>query len=98
MSTMEKHLIITLSDQRGTWTKWLRNIASMLLCACGPIAVGIVADSTAMQWVGFIFSAFLIISIGRGKLRENTAYTIAEAHALLDQIEADQSAGKDGVA
>lgn len=83
---MKKTFVII--DQRGPWTKFLRNVVSSFLLCVLPISLGVVVDSMAMQWVGFFWSALTVFGIAMSGLGEKRAYTIAEARAVLDQMEA----------
>ena len=82
----QNHLIV-ITDARG-FGRWLRNfvvhVLGMLALVAGPVGVGIVTGSAAMQWVGFVLGIVLLVSVN-GK--PNRFRTTDEARAYLDQID-----------
>jgi hypothetical protein len=57
----------------------------------GVIGVGVVVDSTAMQWAGFIVLSLLVVSAVAGQYRRDFDLTIEQARARLDEIEAQET-------
>lgn len=53
----------------------------------GVIGVGVMADSEAMQWAGFI--ALVLMVWGMAMLGKPGGMTIAEARKRIDEIEAE---------
>ncbi|MEL6467067.1 MAG: hypothetical protein AAFQ58_19065 [Pseudomonadota bacterium] len=49
---------------------------------------GIIAESNAMQWAGFVLLAVLAIALSATTAKRNSSLTIEEARKLLDEIEA----------
>jgi hypothetical protein len=52
-----------------------------------PIGLGVLVDSTAMQWVGFVFGLVLMIGVANQIRKENTVHSFDEARRLLDRME-----------
>lgn len=83
---MEKKLTIVIVDSRAKAAA--RATISTLLFLIAPIALGIVMDSKAMQWAGFVLGFLLFISHATRFTSANTRHTIEEARKLLDTLEA----------
>jgi Zn-dependent membrane protease YugP len=54
------------------------------------IGIGILLDSTALQWVGALIGFSTIVSFAV-RLSKDNRFTIEEARRRLDEIEADRS-------
>lgn len=82
---MEKSVIII--DVRG-WKFWLRHTGSAVVLVLLPIAFGIAADSSAMQWAGFFFGLVLLLTMAKALAGQSERMTIDQARAHLDTMEA----------
>ncbi|UXT99427.1 hypothetical protein [Agrobacterium tumefaciens] len=82
---MEKKLTIVIIDSRAK--AYVRTAISTFLFLIAPISLGIVMDSNAMQWTGFVFGFLMFLSYAKRDMSENTRHTIAEARQLLDALE-----------
>lgn len=54
------------------------------------IGVGVVADSAAMQWAGFVSLLLTVIGLSVIKSKKDDCLTIDEARKRLDEIEAEE--------
>ncbi len=54
------------------------------------IGVGVVVDSPAMQWMGFVMVALLAIIVAVMSAGKDTALSIDEARALLDEFDRNE--------
>lgn len=86
--TDHKHTI-TINDQRSA-LMWLARSLSITACTLAPIVVGVIVDSPAMQWVGFLFGVLLVFAVSIRLHNEHTVHSIAEARAVLDRLENEQ--------
>lgn len=57
-----------------------------------PIAVGVVVDSAAMQWAGFVLGFFCVGGIAKASMDRDRFTTVEAAKARLDQMKADGEA------
>jgi uncharacterized iron-regulated membrane protein len=77
--------IILLHETAGQ--SWLRDMSSVA-GFIALIGIGVLLDSTAMQWTGAVLG-FLVI-IGRMmRVFKDSRVTIAEARKRLDELEAE---------
>lgn len=82
-------MTITIKDERMPLSKWLRMLGASVVLVFGPIAIGIAAGSSAMQWAGFIFGLLTLLAFAK-KMTEGdakVARSIAEARRFLDDLE-----------
>ena len=65
---------------------WKRVLSWVLLVSIvfGP---GLLADSAAMRWAGFVLMLFILGCIAVAEAQRPDTVTIAEARAVLDAIE-----------
>lgn len=65
---------------------WRRVLSWVLLVSIvfGP---GLLADSAAMQWAGFVLMLFVMGCIAVDEARKSETMTIAEARSVLDELE-----------
>jgi hypothetical protein len=52
-----------------------------------PIGLGVLVDSDAMQWVGFVFGLAIMIGFTKQFNDQNTVHSFDEARRLLDRME-----------
>lgn len=72
---------------REGWVQsWLRD-ASTFVLFIALIGIGVLLQSTAMQWVGALIG-FLHIAGRARQLYKTNSFTIPEARAKLDELEA----------
>ena len=85
---MSEEITINLSDN----TRRTRAISRVLLFVMPItlIGVGIVADSPAMQWAGFVVTMLSIAAFSTLLGKKNHGLTIAQARRRLDEIEKTQ--------
>lgn len=81
----ERKITITLVDARKDM-RWLGVLTSIVFSVVGPILLGILLDSTAMQWAGFIFGLFAILGIIYRDSKNNTFDNVEAAKARLDEF------------
>lgn len=86
MST-DNEVRIYISGPFG-WAKWFRRLVGDMTMVAGPIAIGIVCDSSAMQWVGFILGIIMLLATAWQSADKTTFKGTAEARAYLDKIDA----------
>jgi hypothetical protein len=67
--------------------KYFRLSFGLAVLVIAPTALGIVADSTAMQWVGFVFTLFTVLAIATNMAKKTTFQSIDEARAYLNELE-----------
>jgi len=82
---MEKKLTITIIDNRAT--AYFRATWSAMLLVLLPILVGILCNSAAMQWAGFVFGFLTFFGLVARLLRQSTSHTLSEARQFLDALE-----------
>ncbi|WP_395175773.1 hypothetical protein [Roseibium alexandrii] len=61
--------------------------AIQLAAQTGVIGVGVLADSPAMQWCGFIFLMLTFFGWGSIALHQDKGLSIADARKRLDALE-----------
>lgn len=83
---MEKNIIIVSSNQTA-FKAWL-NVACSLALFVGLIGLGVVLDSSAMQWAGFFSSVLILWGKSSSMMKERT-FTIDAARAELERIASD---------
>jgi hypothetical protein len=66
---------------------WARRLAAIIGMAVVPICIGILADSAAMQWIGFMMSLLLIVNFARDTQNQSTFSTTAAAIAHLEAMD-----------
>lgn len=72
-----------------------RNAVKVLAILNGvivPIGVGVLVDSAAMQWAGFILGFFVVGGIAKASMDKDRFTTVDAAKARLDQMKADGEA------
>lgn len=80
---MNKTIIIV---HETVWQSYARDAGTFVMVA-GLIGLGVLLDSTAMQWFGALM-AFLMLLIRGNRRWHETHMTIQEARAKLDELEA----------
>jgi hypothetical protein len=78
----DREVIIITESVRQSWLRDASSVAAFVAL----IGIGIVLDSTAMQWVGAIIG-FLLITQRMSRLVKDNRFTIEEARKRLDEIE-----------
>lgn len=86
MSERTKPTIILL---RETWWQSLVKDAGSFAMVAGLAVVGVLLDSTALQWIGAIMGFIWVMARGSEAVRKAKC-TIPEARAKLDELEACQ--------
>jgi hypothetical protein len=82
---MSKEVIIIKDETIAQ--SWKRDASSYALIVA-VIGTGVLMDSAAMQWIGFL--CIVVVALARGSaLRKNNTKTISEARAFLDRLEAE---------
>jgi hypothetical protein len=51
------------------------------------IGVGVITESQAMQWAGFLLLALMVYALAIDRNRKMTGISIADARKLLDELE-----------
>jgi hypothetical protein len=81
---------IYISAPHG-WGKWFRNLTTGMALVAGPIAIGIVCNSQAMQWLGFVFGFMCLVAFAKRAADDTTFASTDEARAYLDRIDAERA-------
>lgn len=79
----EKTLIVV---HETVWHSYAKDAGTFVMLTA-LIGLGVLLNSSAMQWIGAIFGFITIIARGSG-LMKRSHKTVAEARAVLDEIEA----------
>lgn len=66
---------------------WLSRAASFVVMSILPITIGVVLNSPAMQWLGFVFSILAILGLVHRWNVDTTFNTTHEARLFLDKID-----------
>ena len=86
MTTQPTTLIEIKTNPRNNFPRLFFGLTAQV----GVIALGIAADSTAMQWSGFLFFSLTLFGFAMIELKKNDGLTIAEARARLDELESKE--------
>lgn len=70
---------------KTTFMKWVRTLLSMLFAVMLPVGIGIYAQSSAMQWVGFSFGVLAVLGWAVGDAKRTTFETYDEAISFLQK-------------
>lgn len=57
----------------------------------GVVGIGILTQSVAMQWVGFLVFLLMLAAIINASMKRSTAYTVPEARAILERVAAEEN-------
>lgn len=57
----------------------------------GVVGIGILTQSVAMQWVGFLVFLLMIAAIASAGMKRSTASTVPEAREILERIAAEEN-------
>ena len=79
----ERQIIIIKENARESWLRDTSSVVSFVAL----IGIGVVLDSSAMQWVGAVIGFFVILERSN-RLFKSNRFTIEEARKRLDEIEA----------
>ena len=79
----DKPIVIILKDSVA---KSIAKSLATFAMLWATIGFGVWAESSAMQWAGFILSALVIMGLVQ-RLHNDNRLTIAQARAKLDEIE-----------
>lgn len=82
MSKKEKIEITILTAPR--FRPW--RMATAIGLQLGVIGVGILAQSVAMQWLGFLVFLLMLAALVNAEMKRSTASTVPEARAILERI------------
>lgn len=69
------------------FTKWVRAIVFLAVAVVVPVGLGILADSAAMQWVGFVMAILCILGKAVGEGNKHTFHSHQEARDFLTRNE-----------
>lgn len=86
----ERKITITLIDARRN-RRWLGTLLSISLTVCLPIGLGVALDSTAMQWLGFIFALLALGGIVFSNTKGNSFDNVDAAKARLDEFAKEET-------
>jgi hypothetical protein len=78
----DRQIMIIKESARESWLRDTSSVVSFIAL----IGIGIVLDSSAMQWVGAILG-FIVILERSNRLFKSNRFTIEEARKRLDEIE-----------
>lgn len=81
--------IVQKDPNLSTGWKQMRNNLILSACVFGP---GLLADSAAMQWAGFVLYAALSFAVLVYAIHNHKLMTLTEAQAKLDKIKAERDA------
>ena len=79
-----KRYSIIISKRPGIG-KWFRLLVFVAVMTFAPISIGILVGSTAMQWLGFLLSIWIIIALTNKQ--SFWAPSTDEVRAYLDKID-----------
>ena len=79
----ERQIIFIKENARESWLRDTSSVFSFVAL----IGIGVVLDSSAMQWVGAVIGFFVILERSN-RLFKSNRFTIEEARKRLDEIEA----------
>lgn len=79
----DKNITITIVNNSSVWNNLIR-IWAVFNGVVVPIGIGVLVQSTAMQWAGFILGLMIILAIGKGRLKQHRYTTVEAAKAALD--------------
>lgn len=82
---MREPVKITISNR--TKAEIRRGQAIVLGCPIFAVCLGILMDSAAMQWLGFLLSTIVIFALAAKASKKNDQLTIDQARVRLDEIE-----------
>ena len=57
----------------------------------GVVGIGILTQSVAMQWVGFLVFLLMLAAIASAGMKRSTASTVPEARAILERIATEEN-------
>ena len=83
MSEKQRTLVILLTET--VWQSWARDVSTVAAFIV-LIGIGILLDSSAMQWTGAVVAFISVATRANGRVRR---LTISEARAELDRLERD---------
>lgn len=86
---MSERITITIIDARRN-VRWWTTLFSIVVSVVGPVLLGVLLESTAMQWVGFIFGLLSIMGIVYRDTNRNSFKSIEAAKARLDELTREQ--------
>lgn len=78
---------ITVNIKPTQVQAWGRTVRAFLLIAA-LIGPGIVLDSAAMQWMGFLIVLLVVVSLAVGSDKANKGLTPDQARARIAELEA----------
>jgi predicted RND superfamily exporter protein len=83
---MTRRITVTIVDSRR-WA-WLRRAVAVFVVAVCPILIGVVLDSAAMQWMGFVLSVLMILVLA---VVSPLKVTVEDAIAYLADVDKEAS-------
>lgn len=86
----ERQISIRIIDGRRHM-RWLGTVLSISLTTVLPILLGVQLQSTAMQWIGFVFALLTVIAITHRESNRNTFDNIDAAKRRLDELKEGNS-------
>jgi len=89
--TEAKNITITIINKSRISRAFLTG-ANITMSFVLPVALGVILDSVAMQWVGFLFGILVMIGTVRHIQKDLTFSTVEQAKAYLDRLRADGEA------
>lgn len=54
------------------------------------IGIGVVVDSAAMQWLGFVMFWILLLTVNIVKVKQDSGLTVEQAKQRIEEIEKNQ--------
>lgn len=82
-----KEVSIKIIDMRTP--KWWRVFLTMTFSVFGPIALGMIAGSPAMQWAGFVVGVLIMLAAAVSFSKDDRSFDVSEidrAKAYLDSL------------
>lgn len=82
---MAKDVFISIGQVPNS-VRYARMLMTGTVSVFGPIAIGIAAQSVAMQWAGFLLGTLLFFAWLTTSDPRNRHLTIEQAHKRIDEI------------
>lgn len=85
MNTHPHAVTITIINSSNVWRQLLR-IWAVFNGVVVPIGIGILVDSAAMQWAGFILGLFIMMGLGKAAVDPRRYTSVQAAKDALDAM------------
>ena len=76
---------VTIEIKTNPKVSWMR-VAAVTVSFMTPVGIGVVTDSAAMQWTGFIVGMLILVGMAVALVDQDKGLTIEQAQARIDEI------------